>query len=65
VDGLRRVERPLARVEASFREGTITRERAHLALDRGAGADLKSGDVAPRCHVIAPNGTSTAGESRP
>jgi hypothetical protein len=62
VDGPHHVEKLLARVEPSFKEGTITLERAHVALYRGGEADLTPKDVAPRCDVIATKEDSTAWE---
>jgi PII-like signaling protein len=62
IDGPRHVERLLARVEPAFAQGTITLERAHVVLYRGGEADLKPGDVAPRCDVIATRDDSTAWE---
>ena len=62
VDGPHHVEKLLARVEPSFKDGTITLERAHVALYRGGEADLKPRDVAPRCDVIATKDASTAWE---
>jgi PII-like signaling protein len=60
VDGPRHVERLLARVEPSFKEGTITLERAHVVLYRGGDKDLKPQDIAPRCDVIGTKDESTA-----
>ena len=60
VDGPRHVERLLARVEPALRQGTITLERAHVALYRERGARLEAGDVAPRCDVVATQGASAA-----
>ena len=62
IDGPKHVERLLARVEPSFKEGIITLERAHVALHRGGEADVKPKDVAPRCDVIATKEDSTAWE---
>jgi hypothetical protein len=62
IDGPHHVERLLARVEPSFKEGTITLERAHVALHRGGEADLEARDVAPRCDVIATRADSAAWE---
>ena len=62
VDGPHHVEKLLARVEPSMREGTITLERAHVALYRGGEADLEPKDVAPRCDVVATKEASTAWE---
>jgi uncharacterized protein len=62
VDGPRHVERLLGRVEPSFKEGTITLERAHVVLYRGGDADLKPKDVVPRADVIATKGASAAWE---
>ena len=64
IDGPHHVEKLLALVEPSFKEGTITLERAHVALYRGGEADLKAKDMAPRCDVIATKGASTAWEVR-
>jgi len=47
------VERLLACVEPSFHDGTITLERAHVALHRGGAGDLEPRNSAPRCDVIA------------
>lgn len=62
VDGPHHVERLLARVEPSFTEGTITLERAHVALHRGGEAHPKPKDVAPRCDIVATRGASAAWE---
>jgi PII-like signaling protein len=62
VDGPHHVKKLLARVEPSFKDGTITLERAHVALYRGGEADAKPKDVAPRCDVIATKDASTAWE---
>jgi len=62
VDGPHHIEKLLARVEPSFKDGTITLERAHVALYRGGEADLKPKDVAPRCDVIATKEASAAWE---
>lgn len=62
VDGPRHVERLLARVEPSFRQGIITLERAHVALYRSGGAELKPRDKAARVDVIATQDASTAWE---
>ena len=60
VDGPRHVERLLARVEPAMRQGTITLERAHVALYRAAEPGSKPRDVAPRCDVVATQGASAA-----
>ena len=60
VDGPRHIERLLARVEPAMKSGAITLERAHVTLHRGGGADLEVKDVAPRCDVIATQGSSAA-----
>ena len=60
VDGPRHIERLLARVEPAMKEGAITLERAHVTLHRGGEADLKAKDVAPRCDVVATQGSSAA-----
>jgi len=62
VDGPHHVEKLLAKVEPSFKDGTITLERAHVALYRGGERDLKPKDVAPRYDVIATKEISTAWE---
>jgi uncharacterized protein len=62
VDGPHHVERLLALVEPSFKEGAITLERAHVVLYRGGGADLKPKDIAPRCDVISTKENSMAWE---
>ena len=58
VDGPRHVERLLARIEPAMCQGTITLERAHVALYRAPGSKPK--DVAPRCDVVATQGASAA-----
>ncbi len=60
VDGPRHVERLLARVEPAMRQGTITLERAHVALYRSGEPGSKARDVAPRCDVVATQGASAA-----
>jgi len=60
VDGPRHVEKLLARVEPALRQGTITLERAHVALYRGGEPGSKPRDVAPRCDVVATQGASAA-----
>ena len=62
VDGPHHVERLLAKVEPVFKEGAITLERAHVVLYRGGEADLKPGDIAPRCDVVSTKEDSTAWE---
>jgi len=62
VDGPHHVERLLTRVEPAYRDGTITLERAHVALYRGGAEELKPKDVAPRCDVISTQQASTAWE---
>jgi PII-like signaling protein len=64
VDGPRHLERLLSRVEPSFRDGTITLERAHVVLYRGGDEDLEPRDVAPRYDVVATKGTSAAWQVR-
>ena len=60
VDGPRHIEKLLARIEPAVRQGTITLERAHVALYRGDDSSLKPRDVAPRCDVVATQGASAA-----
>jgi len=60
VDGPRHVEKLLARIEPALRQGTITLERAHVALYRGGEPGSKRRDVAPRCDVVATRGASAA-----
>ncbi len=60
VDGPRHVERLLARVEPALRQGVITLERAHVALYRGGEPGSKPGDAAPRCDIVATQGSSAA-----
>ena len=60
VDGPQHVERLLARLEPVLKQGTITLERAHVALYRSAGAGAKVRDLAPRCDVVATQGASAA-----
>jgi PII-like signaling protein len=60
VDGPRHIERLLARVEPALRQGTITLERAHVALHRGGEPGTKARDLAPRCDVVATQGRSAA-----
>jgi PII-like signaling protein len=60
VDGPRHVGRLLAHVEPALRQGTITLERAHVALHRGGQAAPGARDAAPRCDVIATQGASAA-----
>jgi PII-like signaling protein len=60
VDGPRHVERLLARIEPVMRQGTITLERAHVALYRAGEPGSKRRDVAPRCDVVATQGASAA-----
>jgi PII-like signaling protein len=62
IDGPHHVERLLARVEPSFKDGSITLERAHVVLYRGGESGLKPKDIAPRCDVIATKENSTAWE---
>jgi len=62
VDGPRHIERLLAQVEPRLHEGTITLERARVALYRGDGRDLKLKDLAPRYDVIATRRSSVAWE---
>lgn len=62
VDGPRHVERLLALVEPAFQEGTITLERAHVALYRGGEGDLEPRNMAPRVDVIATKGDSAVWE---
>ena len=58
VDGPRRIEALLARVEPAFTEGAITLERAHVVLYRGEG-DKRRG-VVPAADVIASQDDSAA-----
>jgi len=60
VDGPRHVEKLLSRIEPAVRQGTITLERAHVALYRGGDSSAKPRDVAPRCDVVATQGASAA-----
>jgi hypothetical protein len=60
VDGPHHIEKLLARIEPAMRQGTITLERAHVALYRGGDSSLKPRDVAPRCDVVATQGASAA-----
>jgi len=60
VDGPRHVEKLLARIEPALRQGTITLERAHVALYRDGEPGSKPRDVAPRCDVVATQGASAA-----
>jgi PII-like signaling protein len=60
VDGPRHVERLLARLEPVLKQGTITLERAHVALYRRAGAGSKARDLAPRCDVVGTQDASAA-----
>jgi PII-like signaling protein len=60
VDGPHHIEKLLARIEPAVHQGTITLERAHVALYRGADSSLKPRDVAPRCDVVATQGASAA-----
>jgi uncharacterized protein len=60
VDGPHHVEKLLARVEPVLRQGTITLERAHVALYRGGEPGSRRRDVAPRCDVVATRGASAA-----
>jgi PII-like signaling protein len=62
VDGPRHVERLLARVEPAMRTGTITLERAHIALYRSGAADARPRDVAPRYDVVSTQDASAASE---
>lgn len=62
VDGPRHIERLLARVEPALREGTITLERAHVALYRGGTPRPRPRDVAARCDVVATQDRSAAPE---
>jgi hypothetical protein len=62
VDGPRHVQKLLARVEPAMKDGEITLERAHVALYRAGGADLKPRDVAPRYDVISTKDASAAWE---
>jgi PII-like signaling protein len=63
VDGPRHVEKLLGRVEPVLREGTVTLERAHVALYRD-GKGSKARDVAPRCDVVTTQDASAALEVR-
>jgi len=60
VDGPSHVERLLARVEPVLRQGAITLERAHVVLYRAGEPGSKARDVAPRCDVVATQGSSAA-----
>ena len=60
VDGPHHVEKLLARVEPVMRQGSITLERAHVALYRAGGSHAKPRDVAPRYDVVATKGASAA-----
>jgi hypothetical protein len=60
VDGPQHVEKLLARIEPALRQGTITLERAHVALYRDGEPGSKPRDVAPRCDVVATQGASAA-----
>jgi PII-like signaling protein len=60
VDGPRHVEKLLAKVEPAMKAGTITLERAHIVLYRGAHADGKAGDLAPRYDVVSTQDRSAA-----
>ena len=60
VDGPHHIERLLARVEPAMKAGTITLERAHVALYRSGEAHAKARDVAPRCDVVATQDKSAA-----
>jgi hypothetical protein len=62
VDGPRRVETLLARVEPSFKEGTITLERAHVALYRRDGEVHPPDRRASPLDVIATRKNGTAWE---
>ncbi len=62
VDGPRRIEALLARVEPVFSEGEITLERAHVLLYRGDAAGGRRG--APPVDVIASQADSAAWEVR-
>lgn len=62
VDGPHHIERLLARVEPSYPEGSITLERAHVALYRGGAGTLKPKDIAARCDVLSTKGNSKAWE---
>jgi PII-like signaling protein len=60
VDGPRHVEKLLAQVEPAMRQGTITLERAHVALYRSGEKDSNPRDVAPRYDVVATQDASAA-----
>jgi hypothetical protein len=60
VDGPRRVQALLARVEPAFTEGEITLERAHVVLYRSAGDQTQR--VMPAVDVIASQDNSAAWE---
>jgi uncharacterized protein len=60
VDGPRHVEKLLAQVEPAMRQGTITLERAHVALYRSGEKGSKARDVAPRYDVVATQEASAA-----
>jgi PII-like signaling protein len=62
IDGPRHLERLLALVEPSFKDGTITLERAHVVLYRAGVAEGRARDRVPRYDVVATKGVSTAWE---
>jgi len=60
VDGPHHVEKLLAQIEPAMTDGTITLERAHVALYRSGDAPARARDVAPRCDVVATQDQSAA-----
>jgi PII-like signaling protein len=60
VDGPHHIEKLLAQVEPAMKDGTITLERAHVALYRSGDAHAKARDAAPRCDVVATRDKSAA-----
>jgi PII-like signaling protein len=64
LSNLARHERLLESVEPALKEGTITLERAHVALYRGGESNGTARDVVPRCDVVATQDRSAALEVR-
>jgi uncharacterized protein len=62
VDGPRRIEALLARVEPAFTEGEITLERAHVVLYRGSGDRPERATAAPAVDIIQSQAKSAAWE---
>ena len=60
VDGPHHIEKLLAQIEPAMTDGTITLERAHVALYRSGGAHARARDAAPRCDVVATQDKSAA-----